>query len=307
MMKLSPGAFLPVKVGRREALLTRLFFSAMVVWGMWKVLPYEKVLSPNGLSYLVDVSFLGGEDAMVWFRPLILAAALLYVCEWLNPLGLVILTLAHLGYNTLDGSQDYTNHRYNIYGLILLAMAAAEFWWLGRRWFAQGAKVADAVRHSYQLYFAQCAIAAVYVTSAITKLSKSDGLWLFRSHYLAKSVVKTHRQTFYDNPEGLAVPAIPAVAQWLAEHHVVTRILFGAGFMLELLAFVALWNRAWALFIGLSIILFHFGVEVIMKLDFRENQYMCLIFMVNLPFWAWWVVQGRKTQGTLERHSASAP
>ncbi|QIF05807.1 hypothetical protein [Roseimicrobium sp. ORNL1] len=274
----------------------RLFFSAIVVWGMWKVLPYEKVLSPSGISHIIDVSIFGGEDAMVWFRPLIIAAALLYVLEWLNPLGLIVLTLAHLGYNTLDGSQDYTNHRYNIYGLILLAMCAGEVWWLGRRWFAKGSAIANAVRHSYQLYFAQCAIAAVYVTSAITKLSKSDGQWLLRSHYLAKSVVKTHRQTFYDNPEGLVVPAIPAVAQWLGEHPHITRIAFGFGFFLELFAFLALWNRAWALFIGLSIIFFHLGVELIMKLDFRENQYVAFIFMVNLPFWAWWVTQGRKSQ-----------
>jgi hypothetical protein len=300
MMKLSPSAFRPVPVGQWEALLMRLFFAAVVVLGMWKVLPYEKVLSPSGISYFIDVSIFGGEDAMVWFRPLIMVGALLYVFEWLNPLGLTLLTLAHLGYNTLDGSQDYTNHRYNIYGLMLLAMWAGEIWWLGRRWFAKGVKVADAVRHSYQLYFAQCAIAAVYVTSAITKLSKSDGQWLFRSHYLAKSVVKTHRQTFYDNPEGLVVPAIPTVAQWLAEHHVITRVLFGAGFMLELFAFLALWNRAWALFIGLSIILFHLGVEMIMKLDFRENQYVAFIFMVNLPFWIWWAAKGRKTSNTLE-------
>lgn len=298
MSLLSPTSFRPVAVGRWEAFAMRMLFAIVVVWGMWKTLPYEKVLSPMGLSHLFDVSFLGGEDAMVWFRPLIVAAAMLYAFEWCNPLGLVILTLAHLGYNTLDNSQDYTNHRYNIYGLILVAQCAAELWWLGRRWFAKGVKVVNAVRHFYQLYFAQCAIAAVYVTSAITKLSKSDGQWLFRSHYLAKSVVKTHRQTFYDNPEGLTVPPIPAVAQWLAEHHVITRVLFGAGFMLELFAFLALWNRAWALFIGLSIIIFHFGVEMIMKLDFRENQYVCLIFMVNLPFWIWWAANGRKTQST---------
>jgi hypothetical protein len=305
MMKFSPAAFKPVLVGRWEALLMRLFFSAIVVWGMWKVLPYEKVLSPSGISHIIDVSIFGGEDAMVWFRPLIIAAALLYVLEWLNPLGLIILTLAHLGYNTLDGSQDYTNHRYNIYGLILLAMCVGELWWLGRRWFAKGSAVVNAVRHSYQLYFAQCAIAAVYVTSAITKLSKSDGQWLLRSHYLAKSVVKTHRQTFYDNPEGLVVPAIPAVAQWLGEHPHITRIAFGFGFFLELFAFLALWNRAWALFIGLSIILFHLGVELIMKLDFRENQYVAFIFMVNLPFWAWWVTRGRKSQTLNAGRSAS--
>ncbi len=285
-MKAAGTAFRPVEVGRWEALLMRLFFAATVVWGMWKALTFEEVQEAKGLSHWVDVSFVGGEDAMAWFRPLIVVAAVLYVLEWVRPAGLLLLTLAHLAYNTLLGSQNFTSHRYNIYGLILLAMLAAELWWWVRRWWTPpDLRIADRVRHAFHLYFAQCAIAAVYVTSAITKLSKTEGMWLFRSHYLAKSIVKTHRQNFYDSPEGLAVPALPAVAQWLAEHHVITRLMFGAGFMLELFAFLALWNRAWALIIGLGIIVFHFGVEMIMQLDFRENQYMCLIFLVNVPFW----------------------
>ncbi|HSI64829.1 MAG TPA: hypothetical protein VLE43_17005 [Candidatus Saccharimonadia bacterium] len=304
MIKLSPQAFRPVNVGHWEALLMRLFFAIAVVWCMWKELPFEKMEVPNGLARLIPLEFLGGEDAALWFRPLIIVAALLYVLEWLNPLGLVVLTLAHLGYNTLQNSQGFTYHGYNIIGLVLLAQCAAELWWRGRVVFTKASAVADRVRYGYQLYFAQCAIAAVYVTSAITKLSKSDGQWLFRSHYLAKSIVKTHRQTFYDNPEGLTVPPVSVIAEWLAEHHVITRLAFGGGFMLELFAFLALWNRAWALFIGLSIIAFHFGVELIMQLDFRVNQVMCLIFLVNVPFWAWWVAAGRKEQGTLAERRA---
>jgi len=263
---------------------------------MWQTLPFEKVEMANGLAYFVDLSFLGGKDAMRWFRPLILIAAALYVLDLADPLGIVLLTVAHLGYHTLHNSQGFTYHGNNIVGLILITQCGAGLFWLVYR-LAKGrayAFAAGLTRHAYQLYFAQCAIAAVYVTSAITKLSKSDGMWLFRSHYLAKSVVKTHRQTFYDNPAGVVAESGVAVAQWLAEHHIITRLAFGAGFFLELFAFLALWNRAWALFIGLSIIAFHFGVEAIMQLDFRVNQMMCLIFLVNVPFWMVWLLARRK-------------
>ena len=298
-MKHSP--LQPVVVANWEAFFLRLFFAALTVWGMWKVLPFEKIEVPNGLAHLVDLSFLGGEDAMRWFRPLIIAAALLYVLEVLNPLGLVLLTAAHLGYHTLHNSQGFTYHGNNAVGLVLVTQCAAELFWFGHR-LVKGRAFAFAsglTRHAYQLYFAQCAIAAVYVVSAITKLSKTDGMWLFRSHYLAKSVVKTRRQTYYDYPDGaLMEPAVP-VAQWLAEHHIITRLAFGAGFFLELMAFAALWNRAWALFIGLSIIAFHFGVELIMQLDFRVNQLMCLIFLVNVPFWIAWLVGRRSSSSAL--------
>ena len=294
-------AFHPLPVASWEALLIRLAFAIAVVWGMWPVLIYEKIELANGLAHFIDVSFLGGEDAARWFRPLIVAAALLYVTEIVRPLGLVLLTAAHLGYHTLQNSQGFTYHGNNIVGLILLTQCAAELFWLGHR-FKHGRAYEFAVgltRHAWHLYLAQSAIVAVYVTSAVTKLGKTDGLWLFQSHYLAKSVVKTHRQTFYDNPDGAVMQPIVAIAEWLAEHHIITRIAFGAGFMLELFAFVALWNRAWALVIGISIIAFHFGVELMMQLDFRVNQLMCLIFLVNVPFWLAWLARRGASRQTL--------
>jgi len=290
-------AFQPRPTSGSEAFFLRLFFAIAVVWGgMWNVLPFEKVEMANGLARYVDLSFLGGADAAVWFRPLIVVAAILYTFGWVAPLGTVLLTLAHVGYHTLHNSQGFTFHGNNIVGLILLAQCSAELYWWGYKLIKKHAYPFPAGLNAggYLLYFSQCAIVAVYVTSAITKLSKSDGLWLFRSHYLAKSIVKTHRQTFYDNPSlGVFQPVIP-IAQWLADHHIITRLLFGAGFMLELFAVVALWNRAWALFFGLSMIAFHFGVEIIMQLDFWVNQLMCLIFLVNVPFWLAWLAKGRR-------------
>ncbi|OAI57975.1 hypothetical protein AYO49_01665 [Verrucomicrobiaceae bacterium SCGC AG-212-N21] len=285
------SSFYPIPVSRWEALLLRLFFAVAVVWGLWPVLAYEKIEMANGLANFIDVSSFGGEDAVVWFRPLIVVAAVLYVFEVVRPLGLMLLTLAHLGYNTLQNSQGFTFHGNNMIGLILLAQCGVELFYLGYK-LVKGRSFefpAGLTRYSWQLYVAQSAIVAVYVTSAITKLGKTHGLWVFRSHYLAKSVVKTHRQVFYDNPAGATAEPVVAIAEWLAEHHVITRMAFAMGFFLELFAFLALLNRTWALFIGLSLIAFHFGVEFIMQLDFRVNQIMCLIFLANVPFWLVWL------------------
>lgn len=287
-------AFQPVKVGRIEWMLIRLFFAVAVVFSMWAPLPFTTMASPKGLAYLVNVTVFGG-DAYLWLRPLIVLGGLLYVFNVLNPFGVLILTVTHLGYNTLHNSQGFTYHGNNMIGLILLAQCGSVLFWLIWKWikgtefqFATGLNQA-----SYLLYFSQCSIAAVYVTSAITKVSKTGGMWLFESHYLAKSIVKTHRQTYYDNPSISVYEPVIGIAQWLAEHPWLTRIIMGSGFFLELFAFAALWNRTWAAFIGISMILFHFGVEWIMKLDFRVNQMMCLIFLVNLPFWFRWVATRR--------------
>src|SRR6476659_7967611 len=130
---MSADAFRPKPVTIWEALLLRLCFGIAVVWGLWPVLAFEKIEMANGLAKFVDVSFFGGEDAAVWFRPLVVVAAVLYVLELGRPLGLVLLTLAHVGYNTLHNSQGFPFHGNNMIGLILLAQCGAELFWLGYR------------------------------------------------------------------------------------------------------------------------------------------------------------------------------
>src|SRR5438552_3078789 len=146
-------AFQPVPVAKWEAYLLRLFFAIAAVWGMWAVLPFEKVEMANGLAYLLDLSFLGGDGAMRWFRPLIIIAAALYVLDVVNPLGVVLLTIAHVGYHTLQNSQGFTYHGNNIVGLILLTQCGAGVFWFCYR-LVKGRAFAFALgltRHSYQL------------------------------------------------------------------------------------------------------------------------------------------------------------
>src|SRR5215217_7658576 len=149
---MKPSAFQPQPVSRWEALLLRLFFAVAAVWGMWDVLPFEKIEMANGLAYLIDLSFLGGADAATWFRPLIVVAALLYVLDVASPVGIVLLTAAHLGYHTLQNSQGFTYHGNNIVGLILLAQCGAALFWRGYRLVAKHPFLfaAGLTRDSYQ-------------------------------------------------------------------------------------------------------------------------------------------------------------
>jgi hypothetical protein len=67
--------------------------------------------------------------------------------------------------------------------------------------------------------------------------------------------------------------------------------MFGAGFVVEALAIVALHSRRWALFTGLAIIALHESVELIMKLHFVNHELLALLFLVNPCFWLWWCTQ----------------
>jgi hypothetical protein len=135
------------------------------------------------------------------------------------------------------------------------------------------------------LYFSQCAIVAVYVTSACTKIFKSHGRWVLDSHYFAKSVQKVWRQLYYDNPSSGEYAGVSPWAAWMLDHPNLTRLLFAPGFFLEFLAFVMLWNRAWAAGWGAGLILMHVGISIIMQLEFPEFELLVLIFCINLPYW----------------------
>ena len=121
-------------------------------------------------------------------------------------------------------------------------------------------------------------------------------MWLINARYISIELIKTHRSMYY---KGLAKepgfdPALAGdvpVAVWMLKHPILTTLMFGAGFFLELFAILALRSRAWALFIGLSIIALHQMIAVMMKLTFHNNEILVLIFLVNIPFWAVWLAR----------------
>ena len=68
-----------------------------------------------------------------------------------------------------------------------------------------------------------------------------------------------------------------------------------SGLLLELLAFLALVGRKSAFAIGVMMIGLHVSISLVMHLHFPQNEQTCLIFLVNLPFWA--VLAGRRLRG----------
>lgn len=284
-------AFLPQHVGRVEGFLLRAFLATVTLWSIWKPSRYDRVEDASGIAgWGIDVAWIGQPG--VHERVLLVAGicAVLYVSGlWLGRiltlLGVGGLAWLHLTYWTLANCQGNTFHGSQMTTFVLLLQVAA--------------CVIDIVRHQRRLpaterwthldgmllYFSQCAIAAVYVTSALTKLAKTNGLWLFESHYFAKSVQKVWRQLYYDNPSiGDAFAGVSPWATWLAAHPVQARILFAPGLILELFGFVMLWNRRWAFWFGAVLVMMHVSIGFIMRLYFPEFEAIVTIFCVNVPF-----------------------
>ena len=119
-------------------------------------------------------------------------------------------------------------------------------------------------------------------------MKQSGGMWLWRANNVAVDIIKTQRQTYYNdlNPENVGDPAN---ALWLLAHPWQARLLFSSGVILETLSFVAIGSRVLAFFIGVSLIAMHRSIEELMGgLTFPNNEYLCLIFLINVPFIVAW-------------------
>lgn len=284
------GAFLPVPVGRVEAVGLRALLAAVVLWSVWREPRHNWMDAPAGIAALgVDLSFLGNDGVHPWFLAGTALAGVVYVAGVFAGIaatiaGLAVLTANHVAYWTLFNSQGNTFHGSQMTSLVLLLQLAAAVIAAIRR--ARGLPPSPRwpALDGLLLYFSQCAIAAVYVVSAITKLSKSGGRWLLDSHYFAKSIQKVWRQQYYDSPAAGTFDGISPWAEWLASHPVQARLLFAPGFFLELFAFLILWNRRWSMAFGAGLIVMHAAIGRIMQLHFPEFEALVAIFCLNIPF-----------------------
>ena len=140
-------------------------------------------------------------------------------------------------------------------------------------------------------------ICAGYFVSAISKWINSGGGWFPGARWVAQipNIVvqfsKNEAQAFYDTLK----PPANQMNQWtidfVSEHPNVAMMIFGAGFYLELLAFLSLLNRRLALVFGIVLFGMHSMISEIMRLNFVYFKLILLLFFYqsavlgHLPFY----------------------
>jgi len=299
------------EVGRLEAFFLRAGLAALLWQALQSRVEVDSLPYPQGLALLE-----GWQPLLIWLgQPdnweLVQSAAapllLWYVCGWGQLIPLTLLTLVHILQRTLFASQGATHHGHQLLSLVFCAQTI--FAWgsfLGR---AAGGRCSRRRSGSHTVIWQGVGIvvAAVYVTSAVQKLIESDGRWLLNSHHLSSQIVKTHRQSYYDDldPRYLEGPPlvstaakdpnhdryrhpIPYQAQWVLSHPHLARVFFAAGFFVELSAFFIVLHRGFATMLGLALISFHFLVLWLMGLTFPLNVGTLWVVAVNLPAWLIW-------------------
>lgn len=260
-------------------------------------IPYDSQPEPDGIAHLVDLTFFNDDRFVAVLPWIVFPCLILYVSGYGLPVALPILCFVLLGSRTLYNSQGYIHHGFQMVSLILLAQTVVSLWalWKNPRE-AMGLRPATAItRHGRTWWdvlirYSQLMIIASYMIPGVVKQFKSGGKWFLNSHYIGVQVVKTHRQNYYNNLEEEWAPEqLPPLADWMLEHKNWSRLLLGCGVGLQVIAFLSLYNRVTWLAFGLLFISFHYLNDIMFGLYFYHVEKLDWIFLVNLPFWIWWL------------------
>jgi len=271
-----------------EMSLMRIAFAVMV----WQSVPsffYRTSLPhPNGIAHFVDLTFLMNPEILGVLRGVLAAAVLFYAAGLFVFLSLSVMVFLLVACGSLENSQGAINHSLQPLALAALAQwAVAGFFVVRDRVVRQSAffPVATAETHRLLVHAAKVALISCYVTSAFTKLERSDGEWIQRTPNLAAAIAKTNAQSYLNafEPTNHWAKTAPTL---IINHPHLTRIFFGFGLALELFSFLALLGRWPGVLVGGSLILMHDMIAQVMGLHFAIFEKLAFIFLVNAPWLA---------------------
>lgn len=276
------------------------WFATWHTWRPWKIQirdAYE-MDSANGLPSLIDLSWVGQPVPTAVLGVLMGLLLILYVMgRGLLPVT-AGLALIHAVVGGIFSSPRGDHHATQVVGLVLVGQAA---WFAWERWRPQRFREKGLDAASGAVFWSQQFICAGYMISAVSKWVNSGGglipgaNWVAQLPNIAVQFEKNRLQAYYDT---LQEPSAKGINAWMTDQIIQTPFLAIAfvalGFYIELLAFLALYNRKASLLMGLGLMSLHGFIFFIMHLPFYYFEGVDLIFFVNLPFWiAVWMGKAR--------------
>jgi hypothetical protein len=280
-----------IEYGRIEAAAMRLLFGLLV----WVNLPVTEKFwaqenpqpKPNGLAeWGMDFSWAGDPAVMGWLKWLLIPILAIYVLGVLRWVALPYMLTLSLGVATLKNSQGSVSHVFQVITMVLLVQSGWHLYLAFRRAIRRPQQFSGGWNIDRgEIFASQSTLAAIYLTTALTKLERSDGGWIFQLRNIGVDLDKTWSQAYYNELTVDAPSWAAAIKDFVTAHPWAAVVLFAPGLFAEFFAFLGLYGRRLALVLGLFLVGLHLGAIYIMRLEFWQNIACLLIFFVNVPYW----------------------
>jgi len=287
LRKLLSGFTTPPNVSALEGLLSRILLTLLVWYELSRLDEITDQAKPVGLAHFFDLTWLSQPENFAIFQPIAYGLLIIYVLGLGLPFVLPLIALAHTMVFTLYNSQGSTHHGHQIVSMVLVvqAVTALYYHFNRKRVYLQP----DSALNGRLLWNSIALICGTYVVSVITKMDVSNGMWFWNSNHIAMDMIKTQRQNFLNELDP-QFAGNPPLAIWFLEHKWIARAMFSSGVLLETFCFFALGGRFLAFAIGVSLIAMHRSISQLMGLEFLNNEILCVIFLVNIPFLLAWPI-----------------
>jgi len=248
----------------------------------WETGPFTSQNHLNGIAQWFDLTWLSSHPPGVLEKSVVMAFLGIYSLGVLPALGLIPALAFAIMIGTLVTSQSRNvNHSWQMVTMIALAQFLVYAWHAVRKraWWRPGREV-----HQVAIYASTVVIAASYVVCGVMKLKNSDLMWIARVPYLSVQLLKTNWANYYNTLEK-PPQWLELATQWVVDYPNLARLFFGTGLLIELLAFVILINKRWALLGGLAIVALHLSISQVMRLDFTYHIAAAVIFLIVPALW----------------------
>lgn len=282
------------------------WFATWHTWRPWLISIRDDydMSRANGIPSLLDISAIGQPGPTMFLGGLMIALLILYAAgRWMLPVTGLLLAI-HAMVGGIFSSPAGDHHATQVVGLVLFGQFA---WFLWEKFRPRRVAEKGLGRVDGAIFWSQQMICAGYMISAVSKWVNSGGglipgaKWVAQLPNIAVQFEKNRLQAYYDYLE------TPVSATWnqraiemLLQNPGIMMAFLALGFYVELLAFLALFNRKAALCMGIGLMSLHGFIFLVMNLPFYYFEAVDFLFFVNLPYWVWRLAGGRVDSTSVE-------
>jgi len=233
---------------------------------------------PEGICRLFNCAALIQTPIVYVLLLLAVLLVILYITERYMPVTLTGLALISIIVLTVERSHGISS-RDELWSLLFIAQAIA---YIRYSFTNTNFKQQIAVQNLAMFYSIQL-IAAVYVTSGLTKLQTSGIQWIMDGPNIAAALYKINAQMHIEFGLSQTHSYLNSVMRFINNYPNITRTFFTLAILTELFALTMLLSRKWARKYGFLLLGLHIGIFVCTVIFIPVFIFCVVVYLIGLP------------------------